>query len=489
MFFHIEKRSLICESCSMKLSPEDYVRAAKARKRRKTDPDKEAKAFQNAMEGLLGGNGSAAFCCFSGKAVSNSDRSGEPSDHHSCGLPSLYSEQFRKQGFPDLILPFEKDEKSFMTVFRKRAREKLFVPDAFLREARPENLRAVYVPFWVFDASIKGDLYYTAETVRPLYAGVQAHTLYQCSASGSQRYAGVSQNASSRFGDRMAKIMLPFNTAVARPFHPAWISGLYTEDCDIKAPEAYRKFKWQITDSFDRFLGEPASYHAIRYDTRSYTVKPLGVRYALFPFWTMDLVWKGRSYSFVMNGQTGKCYGEFPESIMRPLVCHLSLGFLSGSLGMLAAIPFRTDPMTLVLLVMIFLLTAVFIRYAALRFLFRTNITSALSAAVSVGLGCYLISQSGPLYRIIPAVAVVMLFFVYLFLMVAAGQLIRSQLLRKEIIRVPETGCDDCAVSSDNKVISRNRRECYSENSVAPSVLQSFTAANPDPYAPENRDS
>ena len=38
------------------------------------------------------------------------------------------------------------------------------------------------------------------------------------------------------------------------------------------------------------------------------------VRYALLPLWFMNTKYKGKSYTFVINGQTGKMSGSLPVS-------------------------------------------------------------------------------------------------------------------------------------------------------------------------------
>ena len=464
MAYRIEARSLVCDSCSMKLTPEEYDSAMSARNR-KSAPKESAKGSETVPEGLRGGSGSACIC-FACGSFYDSPGAGRLRFCPSCGTEVLYSGRFLEQGIPDLIVPFEMDMQGFMAVFRKRAREKLFIPESFLRDAKPENVRPVYVPFWVFDTEIFGEVYFTAETAEHYCGDVKTYSVYQGSAAGSQKYFNVSWKAAGEFQDRTAEILKPYDFNGARPYHPAWLSGFYTADCSLSSSECYSKVRTEVSESFDRFLANPSGYSRIRYDSRSYTERPFGVRYALFPFWTAEMVWHGRRYEFVMNGQNGKCLESFPETLFRPLLSSLFIWFLSGTLGMLAAIPFRDDPMTWLLLFIIYIMTTAFFRYVAFRYLLRTNLTATLSALTMLGLGCLFISMSGPLFEIFPKAGVLASFLVYLLFGEITGMVIIYRLSSREAVRNSETsGCDENAGVRDSVLAARNRTLLRSEHS------------------------
>ena len=41
-------------------------------------------------------------------------------------------------------------------------------------------------------------------------------------------------------------------------------------------------------------------------------LKESRVRYALLPVWLLNTKWNGKTYTFAMNGQTGKLIGDLP---------------------------------------------------------------------------------------------------------------------------------------------------------------------------------
>ena len=65
-----------------------------------------------------------------------------------------------------------------------------------------------------------------------------------------------------------------------------------------------------------------------------------GVKYVLLPVWLLSTRWKGKSFLFAMNGQTGKLIGDLPVSKAR----------YWGWFGAIAA------PLAAVLAVLLFLL-------------------------------------------------------------------------------------------------------------------------------------
>jgi len=60
--------------------------------------------------------------------------------------------------------------------------------------------------------------------------------------------------------------------------------------------------------------------------------KKVDREYALMPVWFMTYHYKGKTYSFAMNAQTGKLAGTPPLSIGR------LFGFCAGLLAVIAAI-------------------------------------------------------------------------------------------------------------------------------------------------------
>ena len=85
-------------------------------------------------------------------------------------LPQEQSTTLHK---PESVLPFLVDQKRCLEEFRKWVNGLWFRPNALKQQARPEQLRGVYIPFWTYDSMTQswwqgeaGHYYYEEESYR-----------------------------------------------------------------------------------------------------------------------------------------------------------------------------------------------------------------------------------------------------------------------------------------------------------------------------------
>lgn len=55
-------------------------------------------------------------------------------------------------------------------------------------------------------------------------------------------------------------------------------------------------------------------------------------KYALYPVWLLNTVWEGQTYTFAMNGQTGKFVGDLPVDKKASRLWTLGLTVLCGAI-------------------------------------------------------------------------------------------------------------------------------------------------------------
>ena len=60
------------------------------------------------------------------------------------------------------------------------------------------------------------------------------------------------------------------------------------------------------------FASTVVGYHTVVPESTSVRLANGRVRYALYPVWLLNTVWNGKTFSFAMNGQTGKLVGDLP---------------------------------------------------------------------------------------------------------------------------------------------------------------------------------
>ena len=79
-----------------------------------------------------------------------------------CGNPTVVPGQFSGELKPDFILPFKLSREDAIKALREHYKGKILLPKTFTNENHVQEIRGVYVPFWMFDGKAMGDARYEA---------------------------------------------------------------------------------------------------------------------------------------------------------------------------------------------------------------------------------------------------------------------------------------------------------------------------------------
>lgn len=169
------------------------------------------------------------------------------------------------------------------------------------------------------------------------------HYVKECNARGSIRISGIPQDACDSLDDRLTQPLEPFNINEAVPFSPVWLSGLDAKIYDVNSEHGLYQILKRVHTSFEIFLTDAKKYDYFAGRKQDYRLVHHRMLYALFPVWTAEVEWendketanyllhdKKQTFTFTMNGQTGKCVGHFPVCTKKnKYLCHKLLVPLS----------------------------------------------------------------------------------------------------------------------------------------------------------------
>lgn len=167
------------------------------------------------------------------------------------------------------------------------------------------------------------------------------HYVKECNARGSIRISGIPQDACDSLDDRLTQPLEPFNINEAVPFSPVWLSGLDAKIYDVNSEHGLYQILKRVHTSFEIFLTDAKKYDYFAGRKQDYRLVHHRMLYALFPVWTDEVEWendketanyllhdKKQTFTFTMNGQTGKCVGHFPVCTKKINICAVSCWFL-----------------------------------------------------------------------------------------------------------------------------------------------------------------
>lgn len=233
-----------------------------------------------------------------------------------CGNPVVMMEQFSGVLKPDLVIPFKLDKKAAIAALKKHYEGKRLLPKVFKDENHLKEIQGIYVPVWLFDAGAEADVRYKATQIRVWNDSRYNYTQtnhYAVSRSGQLQFTRIPVDGSSKMDNTMMESLEPYDPSGAVDFQTAYLAGYladkYDEDAEFCVPRANERVKRTTEEAFaDTAIG----YSSLIPVHSSVRLSKGKTRYALYPVWLMNTKWNGKTYTFAMNGQTGKFVGDLP---------------------------------------------------------------------------------------------------------------------------------------------------------------------------------
>ena len=224
--------------------------------------------------------------------------------------------QFSGTLMPDLIVPFRLDKEAAKAALREHFKGKKLLPRAFSEENHLDEIKGVYVPFWLFDADCDADMSFNATRVRTWsdlnyhYTETRYYRLYR---SGFVRFGNVPVDGSLKMPDELMESLEPFDTGRAVSFKKAYLSGYFADRYDVSAENCVQRANERVKQStVQAFSATTGGFSGVMNTGSNIRLRNARAKYALLPVWILNTSWHGKNYQFAMNGQTGKFVGDLP---------------------------------------------------------------------------------------------------------------------------------------------------------------------------------
>ena len=261
-----------------------------------------------------------------------------------CGNPVVMMGQFTGTLRPDVVIPFKLDKKAAKAALMKHYGGKRLLPKVFKDQNHIDEIKGVYVPFWLFDAEADANVRYKTTSIRTWSDSSYHYTetsYFSVSRGGSIGFERVPVDGSSKMPDDLMESIEPFDFSDAVDFQTAYLAGYLADKYDVDAKQSIERANERIKKSTEQaFAATVEGYATVTPETANIRLHNGRVKYALFPVWMLNTTWKGQKYTFAMNGQTGKFVGDLPmdKSAYKKWLFGLFTGFSAALFGLFYAI-------------------------------------------------------------------------------------------------------------------------------------------------------
>ncbi len=233
-----------------------------------------------------------------------------------CGNPVVLTGRLSGDLKPDYVIPFKLDKKAAKEALKRHLSGKRLLPKLFSEENHLDEIKGIYVPYWLFDADASANIRYRATRVRRWSDSNYNYTetsYYSLLRAGNVSFAHVPVDGSSKMADDLMESIEPFDFSQAVDFQSAYLSGYLADRYDVTAEDSIQRANERVKRSTEELFAKTAEgYTTVHPENSSIRLQNGKAHYALYPVWLLNSTWNGKQYTFAMNGQTGKFVGDLP---------------------------------------------------------------------------------------------------------------------------------------------------------------------------------
>lgn len=267
-----------------------------------------------------------------------------------CATPVVTDTGLHRFIKPRGVLPFALDERTAHKAMSDWLGRLWFAPNGLTEYARKgRKMQGIYAPYWTYDAETEssyngehGTVYYETRTVtRNGKTSVeQVPKVRWRPASGrvSRFFDDILVLASRSLPKKYTDGLSPWDLSALEPYQPQYLAGLRAEGYTVELVEGYKEAGQHMVNVIERDVrfdigGDRQRIHNI--DTN---ISDVTFKHILLPVWLAAYKYRGTTYRFVVNGQSGRVQGERPWSAIKITIA-VTLGLLvAAGLGYLIAL-------------------------------------------------------------------------------------------------------------------------------------------------------
>ena len=250
-----------------------------------------------------------------------------------CASPVVVDTGAQRKIKPQALIPFALNEQQARDQLTKWLGRLWFAPSKLLEFTRKGRAMAgIYVPYWTFDADTRsayrgqrGEHYYETRTVTVQVNGkserrqeqVQKTRWYPASGRVARDFNDVTIIASAALPKRLGDGLEPWDMSALAVYTPDYLAGFQAEGYTIALADGHSEARARMASVIESDVRRDIGGDVQRIDTIDTDHSDETFKHVLLPVWSAAYKYNGKSFRFLVNGQTGEVQGERPWSVWK----------------------------------------------------------------------------------------------------------------------------------------------------------------------------
>lgn len=242
-----------------------------------------------------------------------------------CASPVVTDTGTHRHIKPHAILPFKLSERDAHEKMGKWLRGLWFAPSELSKYARSSGkLNGLYVPYWAFDVATRsrytgqrGTHYYVTTGTGKNRKRVRRTRWRNASGSVSRQFLDLLVMAANSLPRANIRRLEPWTMADLQPYSADYLSGFRAEGYTVGLPDGFEIAKQRMDEQIRADIRRDIGGDEQRISSVSTDYSDERFKHLLLPIWMAAYRYRGKSYRFIVNGQTGRVQGERPWSVWK----------------------------------------------------------------------------------------------------------------------------------------------------------------------------
>ena len=258
-----------------------------------------------------------------------------------CGSPTILPDRIDGSVKPEKVIPFTITKEQAQKQFEEYFHGKILLPNIFKNgRNRISEMRKLYVPYWLFDCDAQGNVVYDAQkksTTRQGDYEIERIDHYIVRRAGSMSFENIPVDGSEKLDNKITESLEPYDLEKAVSFQPAVLAGAMADHADVDAAACEGRAVERVENSMASELRNTVSgYSTVTERSRNISAEGGKVTPVLLPVWLITTEKDGQTYTFAINGQTGKLTCNVPSN--KKMAFGIGAGVFAGVFGIGALI-------------------------------------------------------------------------------------------------------------------------------------------------------
>ncbi len=247
-----------------------------------------------------------------------------------CATPVVSDTGTHRQIKPQALVPFVLEMEQARGAMSAWLGRLWFAPNGLRDYARKGRaLDGLYVPYWTYDADSRsrytgqrGEHYYETRTVSVTVNGrserrqeqVQKTRWYPASGTVARQFDDVLAMASTSLPQGYADGLEPWDLSALTAYRPDYLAGFGAEGYMVSLQDGHGIARAKMDRVIEGDVRRDIGGDVQQISSVDTTLSDETFKHVLLPVWMAAYKYRGRTFRFIVNGQSGEVQGERPWS-------------------------------------------------------------------------------------------------------------------------------------------------------------------------------